>query len=300
MLGVHFEIEPGGGDGGRAGGSGRARLVTVGALTALATALVIAGAALSAGSSASGSTITACVKKSTGAARIVSSSTKCKSSERRVTWERIGPAGKQGPPGAQGASGAQGAQGTPGADGAQGPPGIEAFNDLEGLPCTRPGDQHGTIDVVFGPGGVARTRCVVAGDGPVCGDGVTESGEACDDGNTNTGDSCTNQCTVPVCGDGITSGSTGEQCDPGPSSTSTCDGPTGGGNMCTIAVCGDGYRNTAAGEACDDGNANNADGCNVRCTPPSCGNGITEQLEQCDDGNVVNGDGCENSCTYTP
>jgi cysteine-rich repeat protein len=293
---VRFEIDPDGGDGGRAGGSGRARLVTVGALAALASALVIAGAALSAGSSASASTITACVKKSTGAARIVSSSTRCKRGERRVTWKRIGPAGKQGPPGAQGATGAEGAQGTPGADGAPGPPGIEAFNDLEGLPCTRPGDQHGTIDVVFGPGSVARTRCVVGGDSAVCGDGFTEGTEACDDGNTDTGDNCTNQCRFPACGDGITS--LNEQCDPGSSSSSICDGPTGGvANACTIPVCGDGFRNQQAGEQCDDGNSNNADGCNVRCQAPSCGNGITDQNEQCDDGNANDGDKCSNACT---
>ena len=77
MLGLRFELEPS--EPGTGAGS-TARLVTVGALAALATVLVVAAGALSAGSSASSTTITACVKKSSGAARIVSAGSKCRSS----------------------------------------------------------------------------------------------------------------------------------------------------------------------------------------------------------------------------
>ena len=268
------------------------RLVPLGALAALATVLVVAGVALSAGSSASSPTITACVKKGSGAARIVSSGSKCRSSERRVSWKRIGPAGKQGLAGAQGATGAQGIQGAPGSNGAPGQPGIDDFNDLQGLPCTRPGDEHGTIDVVFQPSGVARTRCVVAGDGPVCGDGVAEGDEACDDGNGDPTDGCTNTCQVAICGDSVLHQGT-EECDTGGQSA-TCN------SDCTVPVCGDGQTNTAV-EQCDAGGGFSST-CNNNCTLPSCGDGVTNRSanEECDDGNHNNTDGCLDTCQYGP
>ncbi len=264
---------------------------SIGALAAVVTALVVAGVALSAGPSASSPTITACVHKSSGAARIVSSATKCRSSERRVSWKRIGPAGRQGLAGAQGATGAQGVQGQPGANGAPGQPGIDDFNDLEGMPCTR-NSQQGTIDLVFGPGAVARTRCVLPGDGPVCGDGVMEGGEACDDGNGNPTDGCTNTCQVASCGDGVARQGV-EQCDTG-GQTDVCDA------NCTTAYCGDGTTNGARGEVCDGGGFTNA--CDNDCTVAACGDGFTNPVagEECDDGNQVNTDNCTNMCQYTP
>ena len=114
-------------------------------------------------------------------------------------------------------------------------PGIDDFNDLEGMPCKRDNDP-GTVDLVFGPGGVARTRCVLPGDGPVCGDGVMEEGEACDDGNGNPTDSCTNSCQVAICGDAVARQGV-EQCDAGAESA-TCD------TNCTTAFCGDGTTNS--------------------------------------------------------
>jgi len=56
-----------------------------------------------------------CVNNSTGAIRIVSSGTTCKSSEHKIHWNQVGP---QGPKGAQGPPGVQGPPGP------QGPPGI--------------------------------------------------------------------------------------------------------------------------------------------------------------------------------
>ena len=55
--------------------------------------------------------------------------------------------------------------------------------------------------------------------GPVCGNGIVESGEQCDDGNTVDGDGCSSTCTIeappvgPVCGDGEIG--PGEECDDG-------------------------------------------------------------------------------------
>ncbi len=58
--------------------------------------------------------------------------------------------------------------------------------------------------------------------GPVCGNGIKESGEQCDDGNTNNYDGCSSTCQEesPVCGNGRIE--TGEQCDDG--NTNSNDG----------------------------------------------------------------------------
>ncbi len=101
--------------------------------------------------------------------------------------------------------------------------------------------------------------------GPVCGNGVVETGEQCDDGNTKSGDGCSatcqNEAPAPVCGNGV----------------------------------------VEAGEQCDDGNTKSGDGCSPTCqneTPAAavCGNGVVEAGEQCDDGNTKSGDGCSPTC----
>jgi cysteine-rich repeat protein len=63
-------------------------------------------------------------------------------------------------------------------------------------------------------------------DGPICGNGLVESGEACDDGDRDDTDACTNACQPARCGDGITH---------------------------------------AGVEDCDDGNHVDGDGCTTRC-----------------------------------
>jgi hypothetical protein len=55
-----------------------------------------------------------CVNNSTGAIRIVSKTTVCKSTEHKINWNQVGPQGPQGPKGNQGAQGPQGPQGPPG------------------------------------------------------------------------------------------------------------------------------------------------------------------------------------------
>lgn len=75
----------------------------------------LAAAALALGTQAAdASSIYACVNKRSGSARFVSAKTKCKKSERRVSWNAAGLAGA---PGARGSNGSPGAAGAPGANG---------------------------------------------------------------------------------------------------------------------------------------------------------------------------------------
>jgi|HubBroStandDraft_6_1064221.scaffolds.fasta_scaffold01998_8 hypothetical protein len=75
------------------------------------------------GAVAQAATVTyyACVNNSTGAVKIVSSTTTCASGTHKIQWNQAGPAGPAGPKGATGATGPQGIQGT---EGPQGPPGL--------------------------------------------------------------------------------------------------------------------------------------------------------------------------------
>ncbi len=81
------------------------------ARTATLLGLVALGVALCA-STAGAASIYACVSKHSGSARFVGAKSKCKKSERRVSWNTTGPAGPRGPGGAAGASGAGGANGS--------------------------------------------------------------------------------------------------------------------------------------------------------------------------------------------
>jgi hypothetical protein len=67
-----------------------------------------------------------CVNKSSGVMRQVSSSTKCRSYERRIVLGAVGPTGPQGQAGTVGSSGPTGATGAPGPTGAQGLAGADA------------------------------------------------------------------------------------------------------------------------------------------------------------------------------
>jgi hypothetical protein len=97
-------------------GGARVPFLAVGAAFVLA---VGAGWAIAA-STTSSATIRACASKSTGALRLAAS---CKRSERRVSWNTVGPRGLRGLRGIQGATGATGAAGATGATGAKGDPG---------------------------------------------------------------------------------------------------------------------------------------------------------------------------------
>lgn len=92
---------------------------------------IVGASVLTASSSfADTETVTACVKKTNGATRIISGKMKCAKNERQVSWNStsdslIGPAGASGPAGATGSTGATGPAGEVGATGATGPQGIQ-------------------------------------------------------------------------------------------------------------------------------------------------------------------------------
>jgi Collagen triple helix repeat (20 copies) len=73
-----------------------------------------------------------CVTNATGAIRIVSKTTTCKTTEHKIQWDQTGPQGPQGPKGAQGPAGPQGPQGPQGAQGPQGPTGPKGAQGPQG------------------------------------------------------------------------------------------------------------------------------------------------------------------------
>lgn len=77
---------------------------------ALIAALMVA--ALAAASQAQASTLYACVKKN-GSAKVYTKKPKCKKGEKLLSWNTVGPAGKNGEKGANGANGTNGAPGQP-------------------------------------------------------------------------------------------------------------------------------------------------------------------------------------------
>jgi hypothetical protein len=107
-----------------------ARLIPSPALGVALVALLLACGGLAYASTAGESVIRACANKRTGALRIAK---RCKRSERRVTWNAVGPTGhvgSRGSTGARGFTGAQGPQGPQGVQGPQGPqgPGATSFS----------------------------------------------------------------------------------------------------------------------------------------------------------------------------
>jgi hypothetical protein len=100
---------------------GRAR-VPVFAVAAACLLAVGAGWAIAA-STSSTATIRACASKSNGALRLAA---RCKSSERRVSWNTVGPRGPRG------ATGVAGANGIDGATGPMGPAGIALIGAVAG------------------------------------------------------------------------------------------------------------------------------------------------------------------------
>jgi hypothetical protein len=77
-------------------------------------------AALAVAPSANAATYYACVKKKGGSIRIVSRTTKCKTSERKISFNSQGPPGRNGLNGRNGKNGANGKNGTNGTNGTTG------------------------------------------------------------------------------------------------------------------------------------------------------------------------------------
>ena len=76
--------------------------------------------------------INACVKKTTGALRVVTATAKCKKSEFAVQWSITGPTGPSGPQGASGPQGVAGPSGPVGPVGLTGPSGPQGPMGLAG------------------------------------------------------------------------------------------------------------------------------------------------------------------------
>ncbi|MGC2374185.1 MAG: hypothetical protein WA484_09955 [Solirubrobacteraceae bacterium] len=89
----------------------RRAIVLSGALATLMLLIALLGA-----THANAATIHACLNKKTGAVRVVSSKAKCKKSEKTLSWNSEGPAGKNGLNGNNGLNGASGSNGTNGQD----------------------------------------------------------------------------------------------------------------------------------------------------------------------------------------
>lgn len=103
--------------------SARARLFAAATAGSLATGLVAAGAVWA---THQGGSIHGCVVSSSGALRIVSSASECRTGETSIEWNQVGPvgpAGPQGPAGPEGPAGPAGPQGLTGPQGQPGPKG---------------------------------------------------------------------------------------------------------------------------------------------------------------------------------
>jgi len=127
--------------------------VPVIAVAAACLLAVCAGWAIAA-STTSSATLRACASKSNGVLRLAA---RCKSSERRVSWNTVGP---RGPRGLHGIQGAKGDMGATGATGATGTPGVQ------GLPGTA--RAYGRVDPI---GGLTRSKNVAAVTHPLGGAG---------------------------------------------------------------------------------------------------------------------------------
>jgi hypothetical protein len=134
-----------------------------------------AGAALAGGGPTNGTsdTITACHRYGKDL-RIVSDASKCRRSERALTWNVQGPAGPAGSPGPAGPAGIPGAAGPAGpvgprgAEGDQGPagpagpqgPALESIDALDGSACTRNNGSAGTVEIAVDASDAVAFSCV--------------------------------------------------------------------------------------------------------------------------------------------
>lgn len=75
-------------------------------------------------------------------------------------------------------------------------------------------DEYATWGRTVAPDGYQASFSLVL-NGPVCGDGASESPEECDDGGVVDGDGCSALCVAEFCGDGIPQAGLGEDCDDG-------------------------------------------------------------------------------------
>jgi hypothetical protein len=108
-------------------------------------ALVAACCGLAVAASSSSPVIRACANKKTGALRL---NTKCRRSERRISWSQTGPQGSTGARGPAGLTGATGAAGPQGKEGPQGP-GAIGFDTSVAEEATLAGPINGIVVRAF-------------------------------------------------------------------------------------------------------------------------------------------------------
>jgi Lamin Tail Domain len=139
----------------------RAVALLVAAIAAVAAAAFVRGASSQNG----GGVIHSCKHKSTGQLRAVADPSRCRKSERPLSWNAVGPAGPQGPAGAQGDPGPPGPEGPAGPKGEPGT-GLTSLNDLHGVACTREDGVRGTVALEIADDGDVVFLCEVAGEPP--------------------------------------------------------------------------------------------------------------------------------------
>jgi Lamin Tail Domain/Collagen triple helix repeat (20 copies) len=154
----------------------RAAALVVTGITAVTGAAVVQ----SASSQQEAGVIHACRHRATGQLRFVADPSRCRKSERPLSWNVTGPAGPQGPPGPQGDRGADGAAGPPGPEGPAGPPGpkgdqgpkgdpgrgLTSLNDLDGVACTREDGSNGEVELEIADDGDVVFLCSIPGEPP--------------------------------------------------------------------------------------------------------------------------------------
>ena len=110
------------------------------AIVAAVSGLAVSGIAAIAAKKPSGSQITACYAKKSGALRVVKAGKRCKRGERKIAWTKNGARGTRG---IRGARGSQGPEGGNGARGATGPAGVAGAPGANGSPgATEPMEPH--------------------------------------------------------------------------------------------------------------------------------------------------------------
>jgi hypothetical protein len=101
------------------------------AIVAAVSGLAVSGIAAIAAKKPSGSQITACYAKKSGALRVLKAGKRCKRGERKIAWTKNGARGTRG---IRGARGSQGPEGGNGARGATGPAGVAGAPGANGSP----------------------------------------------------------------------------------------------------------------------------------------------------------------------
>jgi hypothetical protein len=137
----------------------RAAALLVAGIAAVVAAAFVRGASSQNG----GGVIHSCKHKSTGQLRAVADPTRCRKSERPLSWNAVGPAGPQGPAGAPGESGPAGPAGPAGPKGDPGT-GLTSLNDLHGVACTREDGVRGSVALEIAADGDVVFLCEVAGE----------------------------------------------------------------------------------------------------------------------------------------